>query len=44
MILQIKKELQNKIVEILNFYKDASLLKTYFNEEKERRGFSLLLI
>jgi len=35
-----KKELQNKILDILNFYKDAPLLKTYFNEEKEKRGFS----
>ena len=35
-----KKELQNKILEILKFYKNAPLLKTYFNEEKEKRGFS----
>ena len=35
-----KKELQDKVLEILNFYKDAPLLKTYFKEEKEKRGFS----
>ena len=35
-----KKELQNKILEILNFYKDAPLLKAHFNKEKEKRGFS----
>ena len=35
-----KKELQNRVLDILNFYKDAPLLKTYFNEEKEKRGFS----
>ena len=35
-----KKELQNKILEILKFYKNAPLLKTYFNVEKEKRGFS----
>ena len=35
-----KKELQDKILDILNFYKDAPLLKSYFKEEKEKRGFS----
>lgn len=35
-----KKELQSKILDILNFYKDAPLLKSYFKEEKEKRGFS----
>ena len=35
-----KKELQNKILEILKFYKNAPLLKAHFNEEKEKRGFS----
>jgi len=35
-----KKELQNKILEILKFYKNAPLLKTHFNVEKEKRGFS----
>ena len=35
-----KKELQDKVLEILNFYKNAPLLKSYFKEEKERRGFS----
>ena len=35
-----KKELQNKILNILNFYKDAPLLKSRFKEEKEKRGFS----
>jgi hypothetical protein len=35
-----KKELQDKILDILNFYKDAPLLKAYFKEEKEKRGFS----
>ena len=27
-------------MEILNLYKDAPLLKSYFKEEKEKRGFS----
>jgi hypothetical protein len=35
-----KKELQDKVLEILKFYKDAPLLKSYFKEEKEKRGFS----
>ena len=35
-----KKELQDKVLEILNLYKDAPLLKSYFKEEKEKRGFS----
>ena len=35
-----QKALQDEVLEILNFYKDAPLLKTYFNEEKEKRGFS----
>jgi len=35
-----KKELQDKVLDILNLYKDAPLLRTYFNEEKEKRGFS----
>ncbi len=35
-----KKELQDKILDILIFYKDAPLLKKYFKEEKEKRGFS----
>ncbi len=35
-----KKELQDKILEIIIFYKDAPLLKSYFKEEKEKRGFS----
>ena len=35
-----KKELQNKVLEILDFYKDAPLLKSLFQNEKERRGFS----
>jgi len=38
--IEDKKELQNKLLEILNFYKTAPLLKSYFKEEKERRGFS----
>ncbi len=35
-----KKELQDKVLEILDFYKDAPLLKSLFQNEKERRGFS----
>ena len=35
-----KKELQNKVLEILDLYKDAPLLKSLFQNEKERRGFS----
>jgi len=38
-----KKELQNRILEILKFYKDAPLLKSHFKEEKEKRGFSRLI-
>jgi len=38
--IQNKKELQNKVLEILKLYKEAPLLKSYFNEEKEKRSFS----
>jgi len=39
-----KKELQNKVLKILKFYKDVPLLKNYFNEEKEKRGFSRFIV
>lgn len=35
-----KKELQKKVLEILNFYKNAPLLRDYFKIEKEKKGFS----
>jgi len=38
--IENKKELQDKVLDILNFYKDAPLLKAFFKEEKEKRGFS----
>jgi hypothetical protein len=38
-----KKELQNKVLEILHLYKNAPLLKSHFREEKEKRGFSRLI-
>jgi hypothetical protein len=38
--IETKKELQEKILEILKFYKDAPLLKSYLKDAKEKRGFS----
>jgi len=39
-----KKELQENVVEIIKYYKNAPLLKNNFKSEIEKRGFSRFIV
>jgi len=42
--IKSKKELQDKVLEIIKYYKDAPLLKNNFKNEIEKRGFSRFIV